>query len=123
MNRLLTLGGPPVLQQNEDVFAAVHREHRPRVFHYIHCRINSREGAEELTNDVFRVAWQRHPDPAELTITWLLAVARNLIGNEYRRRDRAEQLMQRIRETVVLASRAGHGARQQAVADALPQKP
>lgn len=118
MNRLLILGGQ-VLQHDEGVFAALHREHRPRVFNYINRRINSREAAEELTNDVFRVAWQRNPDPAEVTIAWLLAVAHHLVGNEYRRRERSEMLMQRIRATAVLESRTEQGAQQQTVADAL----
>lgn len=107
------------MQHDEDVFAALHREHRPRVFNYIHRRVNSREAADELTNDVFRVAWQRNPDPTELTIAWLLAAAHHLIGNEYRRRERSEMLMQRIRATAVLESRSEQGAQQQTVADAL----
>ncbi|PVE15369.1 sigma-70 family RNA polymerase sigma factor [Arthrobacter sp. Bz4] len=108
-----------MLQHDEGFFAAIHREHRPRVFNYIHRRVNSREAADELTNDVFRVAWQRNPDPADLTIAWLLAVAHHLIGNEYRRRERSEQLMQRIRSTAVLQSRTAQSAQQHTVAEAL----
>lgn len=108
-----------MLQRSDDVFAAVHKDHRERVFHYIHRRINSREASEELTNDVFRIAWERSPEATGITVAWLLATARNLIGNEYRRRDRAQHLMERIRQSVVIASRAGHGAEQQVVADAL----
>lgn len=108
-----------MLQRYDDVFAAMHREHRERVFRFIHRRISSREASEELTNDVFRIAWQKNPDAASVTPAWLLRVARNVIGNEYRRRERAEQLMERVRESVVIAARAGHGAQQQAVADAL----
>ncbi len=108
-----------MLQRYDDVFAAVHREHRERVFHFIHRRISSREAADELTNDVFRIAWQRQSDVAQVTPAWLLSVARNVIGNEYRRRERAQQLMERVRHSVVIAARNGHGAEQQAVADAL----
>ncbi|MHA7245634.1 RNA polymerase sigma factor [Arthrobacter tecti] len=108
-----------MLQRYDDVFAAVHREHRERVLHFIHRRISSREAADELTNDVFRIAWQRQADVGEVTPAWLLTVARNVIGNEYRRRERAQHLMERVRESVVIAARRGHGAQQQAVADAL----
>ncbi|WP_323961393.1 sigma-70 family RNA polymerase sigma factor [Arthrobacter sp. JZ12] len=108
-----------MLQRSDDVFAALHREHRTRVFSYIYRRVSSRESAEELTNDVFRIAWQRNPSASDMTSAWLLTVARNVIGNEYRRRERAEHLMQRVRDSVVIAARAGHGAQQQAVADSL----
>lgn len=108
-----------MLQRYDDVFAALHKEHRNRVYSFIHRRVSSREASEELTNDVFRIAWQRNPDAADVTPAWLLTVARNVIGNEYRRRERAEHLMQRVRDSVVIAARAGHGAQQQAVADSL----
>ena len=88
-----------MLQRYDDVFAALHREHRERVFSFIHRRVSSREAAEELTNDVFRIAWQRNPDPAEVTPAWLLTVARNVIGNEYRRMERAEHLMRRAQSS------------------------
>lgn len=108
-----------MLQRHDDVFAALHREHRERVFSFICRRVSSREASEELTNDVFRIAWQRNPDAVDVTPAWLLTVARNVIGNEYRRRERSEQLMQRVRDSVVIAARKGNGAQQQAVADSL----
>ncbi|MHA7273381.1 RNA polymerase sigma factor [Arthrobacter sp. TMT4-20] len=95
-------------------------EHRPRVFNYIHRRVNSREAADELTNDVFRVAWQRNPDPADLTIAWLLAIARNVVGNEYRRRERARLLMERLHESARVSARTGNpDSQQEAVAAGL----
>ena len=37
---------------------------------------------------VFRVAWQKWDDASRTDAPWLLRVARNLVGNTYRSRDR-----------------------------------
>ena len=64
-----------MLQRYDDVFAALHKEHRDRVFSFIHRRVSSREASEELTNDVFRIAWQRNPDAADVTPAHMMPAA------------------------------------------------
>ncbi|MHA7295077.1 RNA polymerase sigma factor [Arthrobacter sp. HLT1-21] len=86
---------------------------RPRVFNFIHRRVSSREAADELTNDVFRIAWERNPEAVDLTVAWLLAVARNVVGNEYRRRERAGLLMERLHESARVSARTGNPEGQQ----------
>nr|WP_281068076.1 sigma-70 family RNA polymerase sigma factor [Arthrobacter stackebrandtii] len=86
---------------------ALYEAFSPRVLGYVRRRISSDQAAEEITADVFRIAWQKsgvEPDPS---IGWLLNVARNLIGNEYRRRARAAQLQDRLRESERLNAQGG----------------
>ncbi|GAA1134404.1 sigma-70 family RNA polymerase sigma factor [Arthrobacter flavus] len=106
--------------KHDQRFAAVDHQLRPRVFNYIYRRVSSRDEADELTNDVFRIAWERYPDAGDMTVAWLLAVARNVVGNEYRRRERAGLLMERLHESVRVAARIDNpDGRQEAVAAGL----
>ena len=94
-------------QTQQDSFLALYEAFGPRVLGYVRRRISSDQAAEEITADVFRIAWQKsgvEPDPS---IGWLLNVARNLIGNEYRRRARAAQLQDRLRESERLNAQGG----------------
>ncbi|MFC6356338.1 RNA polymerase sigma factor [Luethyella okanaganae] len=51
--------------------------------------------AEDLTSEVFRIAWKHHCDGAALTLPWLYQTARNVVGNEYRRTARSVALIDR----------------------------
>lgn len=74
---------------------ALHAEHFTRVYRYIAYRINDQARAEELAADVFRIAWEKRLDE-QPGIGWLIATARNVLGNEYKGRRRREQLMERL---------------------------
>lgn len=54
------------------------------------------EEAEDLAMAVFELAWKRfgQDDPAGLP--WLYRCARNVVGNEYQRRDRDRRLLLRL---------------------------
>ena len=83
----------------EQAFIDLHAQHSARVNGYIACRINDRHRAEELAADVFRIAWEKQlPEPPG--IGWLLATARNVIGNEYKGRRRRQELVERLKEEV-----------------------
>lgn len=88
--------------ERELAFIAVHRDSYPRVYRYVRRRVDSPELAEELAADVFRVVWQRWHDQPHADIAWLLTVARNLIGNAYRSRDRFAALQAKLRTSVEL---------------------
>lgn len=98
----------------------MHAEHSARVYGYIACRINDGHRAEELAADVFRIAWEKElPEPPG--IGWLLATARNVVGNEYRGRRRRQELVERLKEEARHEA-PGPGADQRAaVADVLMQ--
>ena len=84
-----------MLAAKEQAFIDLHTQHSARVFAYIACRINDRHRAEELAADVFRIAWQKQlSEPPG--IGWLLATARNVIGNEYKGRRRRQELVDRL---------------------------
>jgi RNA polymerase sigma factor (sigma-70 family) len=92
--------------ERELAFIAVHRDSYPRVYRYVRRRVESPELAEELAADVFRVVWQKWHDQPHADIAWLLTVARNLIGNAYRSRDRLVALQAKVRASAELSSGA-----------------
>lgn len=53
---------------------------------FCYRRTSDAELAQDLAADAFRIAWARWDEPRRSTRAWLFGVARNLIGNEYRRR-------------------------------------
>lgn len=53
-------------------------------------RLNHRGDAEDVTAEVFSAAWRRRAEAdVVFTLPWLYATLRNIVGNEYRRRERA----------------------------------
>ena len=85
-----------MLSERELAFIALHKDNYPRVYSYIKRRINDPELAQELAADVFRVVWQK-PQTTGTEIAWLLTIARNLVGNAYRARDRQQALQEKLR--------------------------
>ncbi|WP_026529720.1 RNA polymerase sigma factor [Haematomicrobium sanguinis] len=107
------------LGQAEDAFVDVVRRQQGRVFGFVLRRVSSREVAEELTNDVFRVAWSKGVAASEMSLAWLLAIARNVVGNEYRSAGRREALMDRVRSAWVVDSRVDSADVRAGVAEVL----
>jgi len=90
-------GGSTMLAAKEQAFIDLHTQHSARVYRYIACRISDRHRAEELASDVFRIAWEKQlPEPPG--IGWLLATARNVLGNEYKGRRRRQELIERLKD-------------------------
>jgi RNA polymerase sigma factor (sigma-70 family) len=92
--------------ERELAFIAVHKESYPRVYRFVRRRVESAEVAEELAADVFRVAWQKWGVGPRADTAWLFTVARNLIGNAYRSRDRQLALQEKLRSASELRSGA-----------------
>jgi RNA polymerase sigma-70 factor (ECF subfamily) len=95
-----------VESERELAFIAVHRDSYPRVYRFVRRRVESTELAEELAADVFRVVWQKWNDAPRTDIAWMFTVARNLIGNAYRSRDRLLALQTKLRASAELGSGA-----------------
>ncbi|WP_232385305.1 RNA polymerase sigma factor [Actinomadura violacea] len=82
----------------EDIarFTALYDAHHPRVHAYAVSRVGV-QAAEEITSETFCVAWRRVRDlPAE-PLPWLLGIARNLLRESYRARDRRDALARELR--------------------------
>lgn len=68
-------------------FAEVYDDHVRSVFGFIGYRVRSREEAEDLTQQTFERAlraWRRFDPTRSSPLTWLLAIARNLLIDHYR---------------------------------------
>jgi RNA polymerase sigma-70 factor (ECF subfamily) len=85
-----------VLSERELAFIALYKDSYPRIHKYVLRRVDDAELAQELAADVFRVAWQKWDGTDSTEIPWLFTVARNLIGNAYRGRDRQRALHEKL---------------------------
>lgn len=91
-------------------FEALYREYYSLVLSTCERRTDDREAAEELAQDVFRVAWQRISEGTEVDLAWLYVTARNMVGNEYRRRERATALAEKASADLAASSQREYGA-------------
>lgn len=71
--------------RDAQLFRETYERCHPSVLAYAISRVGRSTG-EDITSEAFAVAWQRWDDPPSVPLPWLLAVARNLIG-ELRRKD------------------------------------
>lgn len=106
-----------MLSQRELAFIALYKDTYPRIHKFVLRRIEDPELAQELASDVFRIAWEKWDGASSTEIAWLFAVARNLIGNAYRGRDRQRALTERV--TASAADDAGQTGDNEAVENAL----
>jgi len=81
-------------------FRALYACHRDDVWRYLRRRTDH-DVAEDLTTEVFVVAWRRRPEPIGEALPWLYGVARHVLANHRRGAGRA----------VALAEKAGRHAR------------
>lgn len=71
-----------------DAFASFYREHYTGLVGFFFRRIGDRELARDLTAEAFRIAWSKSDTGTDLSRAFLFGVARNLVGDEWRRRTR-----------------------------------
>lgn len=94
--------------QIEQEIDTLYNLHAVTVQRFIYRRVFNLEDANELTNDVFRVAWQKLQDGTAVDIAWLIVTAKNMILNQHRGSQRQVRLRDKLRESVVLTSRPDH---------------
>ena len=78
----------PAVPVAEVDWSAVYAEEMPRVFNYFRYRGFERATAEDLTSAVFEKAWrarERYRKDRAAISTWLLAIARNVAIDHFRR--------------------------------------
>ncbi len=67
---------------------AVYAEELPRVYNFFRYRVGNRATAEDLTSSTFEKAWKarhRYREDRASVATWLLAIARNVAIDHFRR--------------------------------------
>ena len=73
--------------------AAVYRRALPQVYGYLLPRCGSAATAEDLTSETFMaaVAAARREDPPEISVAWLVGVARHKLVDHWRRAEREQR--------------------------------
>jgi RNA polymerase sigma-70 factor (ECF subfamily) len=80
-----------------DEFRAFYRAHYGVILTVAEQRLDTRQAAEDATADVFQIAWRRFRDEgAALSLPWAYQILRNVVGTEYRRRERARRALDRL---------------------------
>lgn len=83
-------------------FTAFYRQHHRSILTLAEQRLAGRCEAEDVTSEVFRIAWKRVLDGHPISLPWAYQVLRNVIGNEYRRISRADALLEAAGQVVAL---------------------
>lgn len=80
--------------RDETWFAGIYDRHRSAVVRYGIRRLGDTDSAEELSQEVFVVAWRRRHDVPDQVLPWLYGVARRLLANNWRAGRAAPQLVE-----------------------------
>src|SRR5215213_2130431 len=82
---------------SEEAFMRVYDAHADEIFAFFVYRVGNRDDAEDLTQILFERAidsWHRYDPLRVKPITWLVAIARNMLIDRHRRRQtRPESLV------------------------------
>ncbi len=77
--------------------------HFADIWRFARRRCGSGQDADDATAETFAVAWRRRDDlPAEGARLWLFGVARRVLANHRRSRERQDKVRVRLAETVAL---------------------
>jgi len=80
-------------------FAALYEEHVDRVYRHVYYLVGSKTEAEDLTAQTFLQAWSaigRYRDRGKPILSWLLAIAHNLVVSRFRSGPREGRLHEGI---------------------------
>lgn len=85
-------------ESKEVVYRKVFNDHWPRVRRHIECYVDNHDEVDELTAEVFVVAWRKLDPARPMPLTWLLRTANNKLRDRTRRtrsHDRALEALTR----------------------------
>lgn len=88
------------MTQDDDAttrFSALYRAYYPLILRTCVRRLGGRQAGEDAAQEVFRIALQHYPKE-DLSVAWLYATARNVVGNEYRRLARSTAALARLEQ-------------------------
>ncbi len=77
-----------------EAFADFYRGHYRLILTVAQQRLRGYSDAEDVTAEVFRIAWKYANDGNVLSLPWLYQVLRNVVGNEYRRLGRSAKFLE-----------------------------
>jgi RNA polymerase sigma-70 factor (ECF subfamily) len=80
---------------NAEMFSQLYDEFMPKVFAYVHYRVNDEQTAEDLTSIVFEKAldnFARYSRDKATFSTWLFTIARNCVIDHFRTSSRRLQV-------------------------------
>ena len=83
----------PVIRDDVAAFTRFYREALTPVYSYLANRCTSRATAEDLVHDCFEAALSAMNAGADLTLPWIMRVARNKLIDHYRRDDVRRRLV------------------------------
>jgi RNA polymerase sigma-70 factor (ECF subfamily) len=93
---------------SEDKFEELYQAYYARVFAFVYSRVDNAELAKDIAAEVFERAYLKGNEVrnTESYGGWLFAIAKNVITSHYRRRQREDDLMDRMRDSLRLVSRS-----------------
>lgn len=88
------------MTSHEDRFRALYAAHFDALLAYALRRVDQRQDAADVVADTFLVAWRRVDDlpPGDEAKLWLYGVARKIVFNQRRGRQRRDRLGVRLRD-------------------------
>ena len=84
-----------VAATSADVVAALFAQHATAVYQYARIRLPAPD-AQDVVAEVFAIAWRRRDERLDEPRAWLLGVARRVMANQFRARDRQLALVGRL---------------------------
>lgn len=74
-------------QNNPEDFGMIYQKYAHPIFLYCRKRVNTNEEAEDLSSDIFELAFaKRHQYRGGMVSAWLFAIAHNVVVSYYRKR-------------------------------------
>ena len=83
------------IRRDGAAFAALYDMHMDRVYNHIYYRVPSQADAEDIAQDVFLKVWKaisKYRRTGAPFVAWLIAIARNLIADYYKKRKKLVSL-------------------------------
>lgn len=93
-----TTSSAPSAALAEAAFRVAYDEHLPEIWRFVRRRTDGAEDADDVTADVFAVAWRRRHElpPGDESRMWLYGVARRVLANQQRSARRRQRLHLRV---------------------------
>ena len=77
------------IERDKAAFAVLYDKHVDQVYRHVYYRVQSQVDAEDITQEVFVKGWKaisKYKKTGAPFVTWLIAIAHNLIADHYRAR-------------------------------------